>query len=245
MTEIRYDVADGVALITLDAPERRNALSVEMSRELIDAARTGGVRRRGGCRRRHWRRPLLRGRGPQRPGRHGPRPGRGRGLPQPRDGLCGVHDHRLHRRARRWRPCAAPPSGPVSTWPWPPTCASSRARPGCSAASPNRHPPRRRALHADRPGRRAGGRGRPRALRRRGRRGARRRAGTRLGGIRRRRRAGSRARGRRPRREGPALARRMVASLRRETAPGGMPWDVAVELERSPQMWSLRRKHGS
>jgi enoyl-CoA hydratase len=43
----------------------------------------------------------------------------------------------------------------------------------------------------------------------------------------------------------PALARRMVASFRRETAPGGLAWDVAVELERSPQMWSLRRKHGS
>ena len=41
----------------------------------------------------------------------------------------------------------------------------------------------------------------------------------------------------------PALARRAVASFRRETAPGGLPWDVAVELERSPQMWSLRRKH--
>jgi enoyl-CoA hydratase len=41
----------------------------------------------------------------------------------------------------------------------------------------------------------------------------------------------------------PALARRMVASFRRETAAGGVPWDVAVELERSPQMWSLRRKH--
>ena len=41
----------------------------------------------------------------------------------------------------------------------------------------------------------------------------------------------------------PALARRMVASFRRETAPGGVPWDVAVEIERSPQMWSLRRKH--
>src|SRR5690349_5721972 len=40
MTEIRYDVADGVALLTLDAPERRNALSVPMSRQLIDAART-------------------------------------------------------------------------------------------------------------------------------------------------------------------------------------------------------------
>jgi enoyl-CoA hydratase len=43
----------------------------------------------------------------------------------------------------------------------------------------------------------------------------------------------------------PALARRTVRSFRRETAPGGMPWDVAVELERSPQMWSLRRKHGA
>jgi enoyl-CoA hydratase len=42
----------------------------------------------------------------------------------------------------------------------------------------------------------------------------------------------------------PALARRTVASFRRETAPGGVPWDVAVELERSPQMWSLRRRHG-
>ncbi|GAA2156533.1 enoyl-CoA hydratase [Humibacillus xanthopallidus] len=42
----------------------------------------------------------------------------------------------------------------------------------------------------------------------------------------------------------PALARRTVGSFRRETAPGGMPWDVAVELERSPQMWSLRRREG-
>jgi enoyl-CoA hydratase len=42
----------------------------------------------------------------------------------------------------------------------------------------------------------------------------------------------------------PELARRLVASFRRETAPGGVTWDVAVEMERSPQMWSLRRKHG-
>jgi enoyl-CoA hydratase len=41
----------------------------------------------------------------------------------------------------------------------------------------------------------------------------------------------------------PALARHLVASFRRQTAPGGVPWDVAVEIERSPQMWSLRRKH--
>lgn len=43
----------------------------------------------------------------------------------------------------------------------------------------------------------------------------------------------------------PALARHLVASFRRETAPGGVPWDVAVELERSPQMWSLRRRTGA
>ena len=43
---------------------------------------------------------------------------------------------------------------------------------------------------------------------------------------------------------GQELARRLVRSFRRETAPGGVPWEVAVELERSPQMWSLRRKHG-
>jgi enoyl-CoA hydratase len=43
----------------------------------------------------------------------------------------------------------------------------------------------------------------------------------------------------------PALARLLVASFRRQTAPGGVPWDVAVEIERSPQMWSLRRKHTS
>jgi len=41
----------------------------------------------------------------------------------------------------------------------------------------------------------------------------------------------------------PDLARRLVTSFRRETAAGGLPWDVAVEVERAPQLWSLRRKH--
>ena len=40
----------------------------------------------------------------------------------------------------------------------------------------------------------------------------------------------------------PALARRLVASFRRQTAGGGIPWDVAVEMERPSQMWSLRRR---
>jgi enoyl-CoA hydratase len=43
----------------------------------------------------------------------------------------------------------------------------------------------------------------------------------------------------------PALARRLVASFRHQTAGGGLPWAAAVELERAPQMWSLRRKHGA
>lgn len=42
----------------------------------------------------------------------------------------------------------------------------------------------------------------------------------------------------------PELARRLVKSFRRETVPGGLPWEVAVEVERAPQLWSLRRKHG-
>lgn len=42
----------------------------------------------------------------------------------------------------------------------------------------------------------------------------------------------------------PELARRLVKSFRRETVPGGLPWEVAVEIERAPQLWSLRRKHG-
>jgi enoyl-CoA hydratase len=43
----------------------------------------------------------------------------------------------------------------------------------------------------------------------------------------------------------PALARRLVASFRLQTTAGGLPWAAAVELERAPQMWSLRRKHGA
>jgi len=43
----------------------------------------------------------------------------------------------------------------------------------------------------------------------------------------------------------PELARRLVLSFRRETAEGGLPWDVAVELEKAPQLWSLRRAYGA
>jgi enoyl-CoA hydratase len=41
----------------------------------------------------------------------------------------------------------------------------------------------------------------------------------------------------------PELARRAVASLRRELDAPGVPWPVAVEMERGTQMWSLRRRN--
>lgn len=40
----------------------------------------------------------------------------------------------------------------------------------------------------------------------------------------------------------PALARAAVRSFRLETGPPTMPWDVAVQAERAPQMWSMRRR---
>jgi enoyl-CoA hydratase len=42
----------------------------------------------------------------------------------------------------------------------------------------------------------------------------------------------------------PPLARRLATSFRRETAAAAMPWEVALDVERSAQMWSLRRRHG-
>lgn len=39
----------------------------------------------------------------------------------------------------------------------------------------------------------------------------------------------------------PELARAMVTSFRRQADLPGLPWAAAVQLERGPQMWSLRR----
>ncbi|MFT4085409.1 MAG: enoyl-CoA hydratase-related protein [Nocardioides sp.] len=39
----------------------------------------------------------------------------------------------------------------------------------------------------------------------------------------------------------PELARATVATFRRELAQTGMPWDVALQVERPVQMWSMRR----
>ncbi len=40
----------------------------------------------------------------------------------------------------------------------------------------------------------------------------------------------------------PELARRTAASLRAVTGPPALPWPVALELERASQMWSMRRR---
>jgi len=41
----------------------------------------------------------------------------------------------------------------------------------------------------------------------------------------------------------PELARRTARSMRAEWGPPGLPWTAALELERASQMWSMRRKH--
>jgi enoyl-CoA hydratase len=40
----------------------------------------------------------------------------------------------------------------------------------------------------------------------------------------------------------PQLARRTAASLRTVLGPPALPWGAAIELERASQMWSMRRK---
>ena len=40
----------------------------------------------------------------------------------------------------------------------------------------------------------------------------------------------------------PELARATVRSFRLELGPPAVPWQVALEAERAPQMWSLRRR---
>jgi enoyl-CoA hydratase len=46
---------------------------------------------------------------------------------------------------------------------------------------------------------------------------------------------------RRPARD-PALARKATASLRTELGPPRLPWAAALEVERGAQLWSLRRR---
>ena len=69
------------------------------------------------------------------------------------------------------------------------------------------------------------------------------RAGPRLGRCGRRRRRAHRGRAGRTRAGAdPELARRTAASLRTVLGPPPLPWPAALELERASQMWSMRRK---
>jgi enoyl-CoA hydratase len=40
----------------------------------------------------------------------------------------------------------------------------------------------------------------------------------------------------------PELARRTAASMRRIAGPPAVPWEAALDIERASQMWSMRRK---
>ncbi len=40
----------------------------------------------------------------------------------------------------------------------------------------------------------------------------------------------------------PALARRVARSVRAELGPPALPWGAALDMERASQMWSMRRK---
>ena len=243
MTEIRYAVTDGVALITLDAPERRNALSVEMSRELIDAAHTaesdaavGAVVVTGGA---HFCAGAVRsvlaetGRDPVADEAYrnletvyaafttlG-----GIGVPTiaaVRGAAVGAGlnlalatDLRIVSRTARLLPGFAQ----IGIHPGGGHFTLLNRVAGREAAAAM-------GLFGDEvDGERAVSLGlawsaqddaevEERALA----------LATRVAAD-------------------PSLARRTVASFRRETAPGGVAWDVAVEVERGPQLWSLRRKH--
>jgi enoyl-CoA hydratase len=41
-TEVRTEITDGVAVLTVSNPERRNAMNIELSRRLVDAVRRAG-----------------------------------------------------------------------------------------------------------------------------------------------------------------------------------------------------------
>lgn len=41
----------------------------------------------------------------------------------------------------------------------------------------------------------------------------------------------------------PSLARRVLSTMRTELGPPAVSWAAAVEMERAAQMWSLRRRH--
>ena len=233
----------GVAILTLNAPDRRNALTVAMAEELVEAceeldARPRG-RRRGGARRgrlllRRWRSRHARG------GR--PRSGGPGGLRRPR---CRLPLVRARRRARG-ADCRCGARRRGGRRPQPDARhrrAHRRARrQDHLRLHPDRPAPGRRARCPARAHRRSRGRRGNGAVRRAHRRRARSGAGPGMGGGGRRRRRGHRGRAGRTRgrrsRAGPPHSRLAPHVL----GPPPLPWPAALELERASQMWSMRRK---
>lgn len=245
MTEVRYDVADGIATITLDAPDRRNALSVEMSRELIDAARTaeadasvGAVVVTGG---QHFCAGAVRsvlaetGKDPVEDTAY-------RNLETVYSAFTTVGSITVPTIAAVRGAAVGAGLNLALATDLRIVSRTARLLPGFAQIGVHPGGGHLHLLH------RVAGREVTSAM-----------------GL-----FGEEVSGERAVELGiawaahddaevedaaravaaraaadPDLARRLVRSFRRETAPGGLPWDAAVEVEHSPQMWSLRRKHGA
>ncbi|MDN5717363.1 MAG: enoyl-CoA hydratase-related protein [Janibacter sp.] len=243
MTEVRYTVNEGIATITLDAPERRNALSVEMSRELIDAARTaegddavGAVIVTGG---QHFCAGAVRGvladvgRDPVEDTAY-------RGLETVYSAFTTIGTIGLPTIAAVRGAAVGAGLNLAMATDLRIVSTTARLLPGFAQIGIHPGGGHLSLLH------RTAGRETAAAM-----------------GL-----FGEEVRGDQAVERGlawaavddasveqtardtaarvaadPQLARRLVQSFRRQTAPGGLPWEVAVEVERSPQMWSLRRKH--
>lgn len=245
MTEVRYDVADGIATITLDAPDRRNALSVEMSRELIDAARTaeadasvGAVVVTGG---QHFCAGAVRsvlaetGKDPVEDTAY-------RNLETVYSAFTTVGSITVPTIAAVRGAAVGAGLNLALATDLRIVSRTARLLPGFAQIGVHPGGGHLHLLH------RVAGREVTSAM-----------------GL-----FGEEVSGERAVELGiawaahddaevedaaravaaraaadPDLARRLVRSFRRETAPGGLAWDAAVEVEHSPQMWSLRRKHGA
>ncbi len=242
-SDIRLDRADGVATITLDAPDRRNALTLDMARELVAACERHRRRPVGGRRGGHRRRVLLRRRRPPDACRRGSRSGHPGRLGRDRPGLPLVRARRRagathrgrhpRRRGRRRRE---------------PGLRNRPARGGHRRQDRLRLPadrpaPRRRPRRAAGPHRPARGGGRDGACSDRASTAPARPRWAWPGRRSTTPRSSPRPASWQPRPAAdPELARRVARSLRAELGPPALPWPAALDMERASQMWSMRRK---